>query len=200
MVNVQNFHFLRIILLTAVKWSTLGNWAKLIRYESLPPPLGIPNRTLPHPALRLQALPMLPYQSDSLAPQTVVSANYSHPSDMCCFTVSSPAAVDPHFSPASQLWNKTRFMVNLSGAGKSQISCKYPPTVDSWVFGAIAVQNADAKSAREVGGPTTGSGGMQSGRSGPWLISPGKTFSIICVMLNVEQKHDPLPRVARSDR
>lgn len=56
------------------------------------------------------------------------SANYLCHSDKYCFTVSSPAAGDPQFIPNSQLCNKTRFMVNLSGTAKSQISCKYPPT------------------------------------------------------------------------
>lgn len=52
----------------AVKCSTSGSWGDLIRYESLPPLHWILNRGLPQPSLRPQGLPMLPYQSDSLAP------------------------------------------------------------------------------------------------------------------------------------
>lgn len=64
----KNFHFGWIILVMAVKRSTSEPWGELIRYESLPPLHWIPSGGLPQPCPCPQGLPMLPYQSDSLAP------------------------------------------------------------------------------------------------------------------------------------
>lgn len=129
-----------------------------------------------------------------------VSANYLCHSDKYCFTVPSPATGHPRFIPNSQKPNKTRFMVNLSGTEKSQISCRCPPTEVSESLAPSPFKKRNPSLPEKLEARQLAAAGCKSGRSGPWLISPGKTFSIICVMLTLEQKHDPIPRVARSDR
>lgn len=93
----------------------------------------------------------------------------------------SPATGDLRFIPNSQKRNKTRFMVNLSGTKKKPNVLQISSARGLPVSGAIAVQKAQSKSAREVGGPTTGRGGMQVWKKWPVAdLSRKNLFNHLC--------------------
>lgn len=197
----NNFHFWWIMLFVAVKCSTSGSRGDLIRYESLPPLHWILNRGLPQPSLRPQGLPMLPYQSDSLAPPELraLTTYVTVTSIVSQCRLPLQETLDS-FQTAKSVTKHVSWWICLAPKKKSQISCRYPPTEVSESLAPSPFKKRNPSLPEKLEARQLAGAGCKSGRSGPWLISPGKTFSIICVTLTLEQKHDPIPRVARSDR
>lgn len=104
------------------------------------------------------------------------------------------------FQTAKSVTKHVSWWICLAPKKKSQISCRYPPTEVSESLAPSPFKKPNPSLPEKLEARQLAGAGCKSGRSGPWLISPGKTFSIICVTLTLEQKHDPIPRVARSDR
>lgn len=165
----KNFHFWWIILFAAVRCSTSGSWGDLIRYESLPPLHWILNRGLPQPSLGPQGLPMLPHPSDSLAPPELraLTTYVTVTSIVSQCRLPLQETLDS-FQTAKSGTKHVSWWICLAPKKKKPNFLQISSGRGLRVSGAIAVvQKAQSKSAREVGGPTTGRGGMQVWKKWP---------------------------------
>lgn len=142
---------------------------------------------------------MLPYQSDSLArppPRAALTTYVTVTSIVSQQRLLPPETLRP-FQAEESGTKHVSWRICLAPNKKKKKPNFMQTSANGGLraFGAIAVHEAHSKSAGEAGGPTTGGGGTQSGRSGPWPDHSSKDlFHHSCGRYPQNRNMTPIPR------